>query len=52
MKRRQARKARGQESGLYLVEFAMVAGVFFLMLFGAIEVARRDGYVLYSVPTR
>ena len=29
-----------QQRGLYLVEFALVSGVFFLMMFGAIEVAR------------
>lgn len=29
-----------QQKGLYTVEFAIVAGVFFLMMFGAVEVAR------------
>ena len=33
-------QCRGRQSGLYLVEFALVSGVFFFMLFGAIEVAR------------
>lgn len=31
---------RGQQAGLYLVEFALVSGVFFFMMFGAIEVSR------------
>jgi len=30
----------GRQRGLYTVEFAIVAGVFFLLLFGAFEVAR------------
>lgn len=29
-----------KQKGLYIVEFAIAAGVFFLMMFGAIEVAR------------
>lgn len=28
------------QKGIYIVEFAIVSGVFFLMIFGAIEVAR------------
>lgn len=33
-------KRKNRQSGIYVVEFAIVAGVFFLMMFGAIEVAR------------
>lgn len=31
---------RKKESGIYVVEYALVSGVFFLMLFGVIEVSR------------
>lgn len=31
---------KSQQKGLYIVEFAIASGVFFLMMFGAIEVAR------------
>lgn len=33
-------RAVGRQRGLYTVEFAIVAGVFFLLLFGVFEVAR------------
>lgn len=33
-------KNRSDQQGVYIVEFTLVAGLFFVMLFGAIEVAR------------
>lgn len=35
-----SRKPRTRQRGIYVVEFAIVAGVFFFMMFAAIEVAR------------
>lgn len=34
------RRCKSNQRGIYIVEFAIVSGVFFFMVFGAIEVAR------------